>query len=467
MEKQTDFSLMQSSSVKSIRENIEAIIIAFIMAMVIRCFCIEVYQIPTQSMEPTLMGHEEERDSEGNIKRMSIKDRIMVTKFFYEFSPIERFDVIVFKNPLNQAKNFIKRLVGLPDEEIFIENGNIYFRKLSKSNSQFQIAKKPLRIQQAIWLEVQEGINFLKDQDAFGKYWDTEGSWFIQNSKLYTNECKGSKDSKFTYKKNITDGDDSGDIDDIKLSLDFEVFTTSGYFFTEIRNKYGRFVIQLSPSYSNNFTYIDANEKSKKIPLRTENIKPNRLYKLEFFVYDGTAFVILDGKIEASLDFLTYYSKDLRLLKQQDLYFSAYDLLFSVQDIKIYRDIFYKAKENMEEGIPVKIPPRSYIVMGDNVNRSHDSRGWEKHVFILKNGTEIICEGIEIATDEEKRKNPEWRNYDYVIKSDIHGAEHRFNEQHLKDRLSPESFMFVDEKYIMGKGFWIWWPPQRAFRLIR
>src|SRR6185295_3293100 len=39
-----------------IKENVEAIVIAFIMALVIRCFCIEVFKIPSSSMEPTLLG---------------------------------------------------------------------------------------------------------------------------------------------------------------------------------------------------------------------------------------------------------------------------------------------------------------------------------------------------------------------------------------------------------------------------
>ena len=56
-------------------------------------------------------------------------DRIMVTKYYYAFSPVERFDVVVFKFPLNQAKNFIKRVVGLPNEELRIYRGNLYVRK--------------------------------------------------------------------------------------------------------------------------------------------------------------------------------------------------------------------------------------------------------------------------------------------------------------------------------------------------
>src|SRR3989304_6809105 len=110
-----------------LKENVEAIVVAFIAAMVIRCFAVEVFQIPTKSMEPTLMGHVI-TDENGKVVD-SLMDRIMVSKFFYEISPIERFDVAVFKFPLNQSRNFIKRVVGMPDEKFFVEGGNIYYRK--------------------------------------------------------------------------------------------------------------------------------------------------------------------------------------------------------------------------------------------------------------------------------------------------------------------------------------------------
>ena len=45
-------------------------------------------------------------------------DRIIVGKFAYEFSDPERWDVIVFKFPGNANMNYIKRLVGLPNERI-------------------------------------------------------------------------------------------------------------------------------------------------------------------------------------------------------------------------------------------------------------------------------------------------------------------------------------------------------------
>ncbi|MAT15713.1 MAG: signal peptidase I [Planctomyces sp.] len=80
-------------------------------------------------------------------------DRILVTKFSYEFADPKRFDVIVFKYPESPNVSYIKRLIGLPGETIKIEQGDVYTRT---SNQQpWEIARKtdPDK-QQAIQLSV-------------------------------------------------------------------------------------------------------------------------------------------------------------------------------------------------------------------------------------------------------------------------------------------------------------------------
>lgn len=105
-----------------IREWVESIIVAFILAMIIRTFVIQAFKIPTGSMRPTLL--------EG--------DLILVNKFIYgakvpfidlrlpRVREPKRGDVIVFIYPENPKKDFIKRLVGLPGETVEIKNGTVY-----------------------------------------------------------------------------------------------------------------------------------------------------------------------------------------------------------------------------------------------------------------------------------------------------------------------------------------------------
>jgi len=107
------------------REWIESIIVAFLLAMVIRTVLVQAFKIPTGSMRPTLL--------EG--------DLILVNKFIYgvkiPFSDLrlpavrqpKRGDVIVFIYPEDRSKDFIKRLIAFPGESVEIRNGTIYINE--------------------------------------------------------------------------------------------------------------------------------------------------------------------------------------------------------------------------------------------------------------------------------------------------------------------------------------------------
>lgn len=90
-----------------VKEWVEPIVIAVILALIIRTFIVQAFKIPTGSMNPTLM--------EG--------DRLLVNKFIYKFRTPQRGDIIVFVSPEDKKKDFIKRLVGLPGERLEISNG--------------------------------------------------------------------------------------------------------------------------------------------------------------------------------------------------------------------------------------------------------------------------------------------------------------------------------------------------------
>lgn len=105
-----------------IKEWVESIIIAVILAMVIRTFVVQAFKIPTGSMRPTLL--------EG--------DRILVNKFIYGakipftnyrlpgFKEPQPGEVIVFIYPQDPKRDFIKRLVAKENQEVLIEGGTIY-----------------------------------------------------------------------------------------------------------------------------------------------------------------------------------------------------------------------------------------------------------------------------------------------------------------------------------------------------
>lgn len=124
---------MKPNTKKVIREWAESIVVAFLLAMVIRAFVVQAFKIPTGSMRPTLM--------EGDI--------ILVNKFIYgarvPFTGLrlpalrqpQPGDVIVFIYPENPKKDFIKRLVAKGGDTVEIKGGTIYVNERPLMDSVF------------------------------------------------------------------------------------------------------------------------------------------------------------------------------------------------------------------------------------------------------------------------------------------------------------------------------------------
>jgi len=104
------------------REYTEAILIALVLAFIIRSFIVQAFKIPSGSMIPTLL----------------VGDHILVNKFIFgpqipftkirlfSFQKPERWDVVVFLEPTERKKDFIKRVIGLPGETVQVIDRKVY-----------------------------------------------------------------------------------------------------------------------------------------------------------------------------------------------------------------------------------------------------------------------------------------------------------------------------------------------------
>ena len=190
-----------------VRETIESIIVAIILAMLFRGFEAEAFIIPTGSMAPSLQGQHmdvecgqcqyryhtgasrsgasfnneaevastfcpicqfetEMRPRKVADHRSNNGDRILVNKFVYDAQPPERYDVIVFKNPNNGKQNYIKRLVGMPGDNLLIENGDIYTMQRADETSDTwtkTITRKPMDSLLAV-LQVVDDTDYIGPQ---------------------------------------------------------------------------------------------------------------------------------------------------------------------------------------------------------------------------------------------------------------------------------------------------------------
>jgi signal peptidase I len=183
----------------NVKETLEQILVAFILAFIFRCFIVEAYVIPTGSMAPTLLGAHmnfrcpdcgwhwtvnysgdnngetvpnvaaevypircancgyklprelpAEPENDASYPPVAYGDRILVQKYIYLLHEPRRWDVVVFKTPdtpRNRAgepevepftQNYIKRLVGTPGETIMVLDGDVYVAPTPKALADYK-----------------------------------------------------------------------------------------------------------------------------------------------------------------------------------------------------------------------------------------------------------------------------------------------------------------------------------------
>lgn len=124
----------------AVRENIEAIIIAVLLALFIRTFVVQAFKIPSGSMMDTLL----------------VGDHILVSKFTYgvklpftdgytmiPFKEPVKGDIVVFKYPEDPDKDFIKRVVAVGGDTVEIKDKKLYVNDVLQDKEPYAVYKDP------------------------------------------------------------------------------------------------------------------------------------------------------------------------------------------------------------------------------------------------------------------------------------------------------------------------------------
>ena len=121
---------------------VETLVVALAIALMLKKFVIQTSIVPTGSMIPTL----------------GINDRLFVLKFSYYVNTPKRGDIVVFRSPHDDGKDYVKRCIGLPGETVTISNGTVYINDV------------PLAL---------PGVNVQYDRSYLGKTTIPEDAYFV------------------------------------------------------------------------------------------------------------------------------------------------------------------------------------------------------------------------------------------------------------------------------------------------
>ncbi len=219
-----------NAELRSVRDTVESIWVAIVLAFVLRAFLIEAFVIPTGSMAPRLMGEHWQLQCascgypyafgapralrldaagarpESNMpvsascpncgfahqtvrSQPSSGDRVLVLKYLYHVVEPQPWDVVVFRNPQNNHENYIKRLVGLPGQTLEIVHGNVFVTsdpnaadpnasEEQATHFAWKILTKPRRAQESMWQVVCDNDYQPDRQDLRRKGVPVRG-WFV------------------------------------------------------------------------------------------------------------------------------------------------------------------------------------------------------------------------------------------------------------------------------------------------
>jgi signal peptidase I len=485
----------------NVKETIESILVAFILAFIFRAFVVEAFVIPTGSMAPTLLGahlryqcpdcgwtftvnysssspsaDEDMRTPPDAFPATDIYcpncgryiagpprfdpvnrgllnpqdqgpvnygDRILVLKYIYLLHPPQRWDVVVFKAPddpqhEHYQQNFIKRLVGLPGEELMVLDGDIY--KWNASANKWEVLKKSREAQEALWRLVYDndfhphetqrdvGPQWVQPWKADGAGWDvSKGRQFEFDNANGTGALRFDPNANSTTQTltdylvydagaqgimrrpggiGSPDDENANPVSDLKLTAYYSRISGNGalrLMLSRFEDVDHTFTAQITPDtvrliHRSGSGEITTCQKS----LSAVGIRGDRPINVEFTNVDYRVTLRLNGR--EVFDPMDYEPNVRWLIDQYNnrahvrgkpgaAQIEAQSQKCTLDHVALWRDVYYTNRSN---GIrtatpdnPVHLGKGEYFVMGDNSAISKDARYWDAPINLPDEGLDM------------------------------------------------------------------------------
>lgn len=456
----------------SIAHTVRLLIVAFAMAFVFRGFVIEPFVIPTGSMAPTLLGahvlarspfngaawaigpRDYAADGETPLSvqagprspdgpllvhdphaRLPVAldnaplragDRILVQKYIYAVSEPRRWDVVVFRGPEGPDENLIKRLVGLPGEELRLVAGDVFTSRPWSDDAAERastIRRKPRELQAALWRPIHDSAFAPTRWTSEGRPWTGpwQGPEWTEKGGVYETGSSGVAMLRWTPGEDPASGEPVWPLDDFEPYNETPRLTSSVKRFPVGDLRVRMAVEPVGGELGGVSFYLDVNGRTIKadigmsdasIEIRSQGedfqntieasadlsasvapLPAGRPTNVEFWHWDQTVALFVEGRcvLEKTYELdaderlrasAAVNDPEARFDGAEPLNYARPTLAVSTTGqparlwrLAVDRDIYYQPSERRRSFVLGK---DEFFVLGDNSAASRDARAWSR-----------------------------------------------------------------------------------------
>lgn len=448
------------------RDNLEAVTMAIAMAVMLKYFVVEAYKIPTGSMQPTLLGASWDADGDGRIDD-GIYDRIIVDKFSYHYRDPVRWEVAVFKYPLDRSKNFIKRICGMPGEELRIEGGDLWTR--ASSAEAWKVLRKPRSIQREMWKPFDERSDRYSEwrKLAGAEAWEVEGRSRVaargdgsvrlpRDGGAVLDAYRDGYPADLARWMNPNPG--TNPVGDLRVDGEVAALAGCRAVVVELREGPRRYALELpgpaAPQGAAPRITVTDPAANGAGPLVATAAEPWRLPAGEAVSFgaqnmDDLLTLEVDGEVVVELEIAP--AQDATATITLRVEGEGADL----SDLEAYRDIHYT--ESVAGSSEFTIPDDSYVMLGDNTQDSSDSREWQ-FVHYRWPASDGFVRGNFRAQNENPQTVAGGPEGPRVFFRDEWGELHTFLAREAQIGPQRELAPFVPRHLVTGRALVVFWP---------
>ena len=420
-----------------LRDNLEGLLSAIVLVLIIRCYVFEPFRIPTCSMAPTLLGDHQsvecpncdlpfdlnaQTEETGAVdpivgrcpncsKVFEVRDnalypprprnpvadmargfifkwrndldggnRVIVNKYRAEWETPARWNIVVFKHQGRHGiwENYIKRLVGLPGETIQIRHGDIYING--------EIARKPDEVQANLWQIVHDSR--YPPEEPLRPAWErVHGASEYDKGDLVLEPDEAGR-AEVEYAPHILDfpayNGQRGEFNEWggsdlylpvgDLKLDVTVrMRDAGSATLHIIEDDNRYTAVIGFGAGDTPTMLLANDEV----LATDPLgcDPAAPHRIVFTNVDGQLTLDVDGQRLFEQEVVITLAEVEGVASRSGVALGCKGSPARFSQVRLYRDLYYVVPASATD-LRWQIPERNYYVLGDNTRKSSDSRIW-------------------------------------------------------------------------------------------